>query len=65
MKAVREQQCSFGSWTFVFKKNVKYIFVFFGCTSEQAYRIIDSLERDDIQSVVVRAELPCPDDESF
>jgi len=65
LKAVREQQCSFGSWTFVFKKNVKYIFVFFGCTSEQAYRIIDSLERDNIQSVVVRAELPRPDDESF
>lgn len=63
LKAVREQQCSFGSWTFVFKRNVKYIFVFFGCTSQQAYRIIDSLERDNIQSVVVRAESPGPDDE--
>jgi hypothetical protein len=51
---------STGGWRIFLKPKLRYLFVFqrYACSPEQAYRIIDLLERDHIASAVVLLDLP-------
>jgi hypothetical protein len=56
----RLAHCWSSGWTIFLDSKRRYVFVFqqYACSPEQAYRIIDILERDHISSAVVLLDLP-------